>query len=387
MAYFKKYNGYYVKDAEAIKHVNISGNTVTTKDADGNTVDQFNLPGGGFPSATYMSYINPTIIKAYQKHMTDSLNTSGDPGLVLGNEVIGYADITFENDEFTLGDLHIQTIHSWQTFSKDGNVQFNSQLGYENNYCRQIRPNRYRALVNVGKYNKNITITPDVTTRVMTVYNDSGSFTGTCTVKDPSGKTIGSAIVVGVKPCLDTSYQNTGVDLYLAEQGRILAYLNSTTDRLLQNILVEVEIMLYDFDVENFLAAPVNTPFIESANGYVAHIDSTFKEDSYVTTNVVVKNRGNVSGYYIDEYKLIYDSDRHAWRWNLTSSQEIPTDLTSGTFYNTTFTFNTYLYRDGDDDARYGMEAVAYMVGLGQGSPAAVSRSDAIPIGGFNYWE
>lgn len=387
MADFKKYNGYNVKDASALAHASVSGNTLTTTNRDGNVVDTINLPGGGFPSATYMSYLDSKFVQAHQNTInTDVFNhtmsrTNGcDLGLVASEEVVGYADLTFASNKFTLGDLHVQTIHSWQTFSKDGNVQFNSNLGYENNYLRQIRPNRYRAFVTVGKYGQSITVASDSITTIMQMSM------GSVGVKDPSGKTIGSATIVGVEPYIDETNGSKGpVGLYI-EGVKIEAYQNSGSSKVVKKFIVEVEIMLYDIDVENFLAAPNNnTPFIESANGYSYSQDaSTF--DSIAETRVVVKNRANISGYYLDEYKLTYDSTNDSWSWVRTASKAIPDNLTSGTFYNKTFTFEHYIVNVSTSEYQESVSAVAYMIGLGQGSSAAVSRSDAIPLASWLCW-
>lgn len=381
MADFIKYNGYNVKDASALAHASISGKTLTTTDRKGRVVDTVQLPGGDFPSATYMSYLSNDFVLGFQRARRSISDSNSLPiGLMLGQNVIGYAGTTWVSNKFQIDFINFCSVKSWQTFSKDGNVEFNEELGYTNNYLRQIRPNVYKAVINVGAFDGNsnprtITVNADTATTVAQVKNN-------LFVSDHVGR-IGYAIVTGVRSSLDNSFNETGLiySVNFNSNGNytnIVAYNPSSTNRLVTSVLVEVEIMLYDNAVEKFLANPVTTTaFIESANGYEIGVDSNTGEN-YAKTKIVIKNNTN-ENYLLEEWKLAYDpayaSYGGAWSYNQTHTETVAPQGVSP--HNITYEY-THTIASTDE-----MPSAVYYV-LMNSLGVVVAISDAIPIPRFS---
>ncbi len=359
MAYFKKYNGYYVKDAEALKHVSINGNTVTTKDADGNTVDQFKLPGG-FPSGTYMSYLSPNVLEPYMKAASRRFFVSSwmNYGNNVFGDLIGSADITYtsgDNAKFTLNSISVETLRAWRTYSKDSNGALNSELAYYNNYLRQIRPSSYRAEIAFCS-NDSVPINANLAKTFLSLSSDA------LRVNTAAGRLLGYGRIVGAR-IVPYMTGNAEKVMCIIDGPNIIGMNLSTNTVYVRGFVLDVEVIIQDDLEEHFLANPtLSVPFIESANVSAA-------TSSQVTTTVVVKTAPEASStYYLDEYVLQLDNSTKKYAWTVNSSQEILVESVKPN--NHTFTFN---YTPGSY-----FEAVAYKI------RNLNSESDALPIPAYD---
>ncbi len=382
MANFKKYNGYWVKDASALAHASIDGKTLTTTDREGRTVDTLTLPGGDglITSATHMSYWDKGLITAYNKCCREAFTNNNDPtsngncalGQVIGSEMIGYGEITWDssNSCFSLEGIRAVTTHGWRTFTKDitqGGAT--TQASFRNNLCRQYRPSNYKAYLSVGMKDKSITIPAGASRTILKTKSSM-------MLREPAGYGNGYVTLAKAIPTTDNNYTGVGVQFYLAPRF-IEAYNPTSSDITIKSFVVELDCVLYNEYAERFFFDEPNIPFIEGIN-----CTSLTKDDGVSeTTSVIVKHHDGNSGIYLYEFKLTLDASTGEWSWVESNRQALGDGPASDTNNNKIFTF-THLIQSSDySNIQYYTSAVAYALG-GSGSSIGVNAyfTDGIPI-------
>lgn len=361
MADFKKYNGYNVKDASALAHASISGNTLTTTNREGNVVDTLTLPGGSFSSPIYKNHNEDPLDDALAV-VAKETDMSND---VRGVDFWGHVTSTlvdWDPDHPAIqmdGTMYADTINAWQNFAAS-----NEQYGvssYQTAYKRQIRPKTYRVAANYTKTG-GFTITAGST--YLIAYLPDGM-----TVQNPDGRTIGTAVPVSVRPIVGATYASP-VTLEIVG-GVINAYNTSSTDSVILGFKVEFDVIIYDrFNIEFQENEEMYVPFIE---GVYSHIitDSALGTKT-VETKVIVKNAGPDTIYELDEYEL--QQVNGAWEWVKTDTRAIPTSSVM-TYYNETFTFRHALGALNDSSEKLYTGALWYRVSL---NDSTQSTSDVV---------
>lgn len=393
MADFKKYNGYYVKDASALAHASIDGSTITTTDREGNVVDSFELPGGDslILSATHMSYWAPKLTQAYAISSRDAFrnsNTTNDMystsavGQVIGDEMIGYGEIAWDdtNSMFTLGDIRALTTHGWQTFTKDTDQNGASDRStYKNNLCRQFRPINYKAFLNVGKKDKSITIAAGAKQTILKANNN-------VYLRDPGGVVIGCVSIVKAIPAIASeNFNGVGLQLYFGPTNLnnitdVVACNPTSSPVLIESFVLELDVTLYDTYAEKFFFEEPNVPFIEGINCTSLTGDGS-TTDMTEQTSVVVKHHDYTSGNYLIEAKLILNKDTGEWSWVKNAQQALGQGPIEGNNHNLIYTFNHLIGNTEFTNWQYYTSAVAYAIGVGGSSIGATHGfTDAIPI-------
>lgn len=390
MAYFKKYNGYYVKDAEAIKHVNLNGQTVTTTDADGNTVDQFNLPGGDslITSATHMSYWPAKLTQAYAISSKDAFKNSNivdvmstcAVGQVIGSEMIGYGEIDWDdsNSRFTLSDIRALTTHGWQTFTKDVSESgATTRASYRNDLLRQFRPINYKAFLNVGMKGKSITISAGYKQTILRSNNS-------VYLRDPGGVVIGCVSIAKAIPTIGWDADGAGLLLYFGMTDNVItdvvAYNPTSSDITLQSFVLELEVTLYNTYAQKFFFEAPNVPFIEGINCTSLTGDGT-TTNMIEQTSVVVKHHDNTSGKYLIEAKLTLNTSTGEWSWVKSRQQNLGQGPIEGNNHNLIYTFDHTIVATDFSTIQAYTSAVAYAIGVSGSSIGATDGfTDAIPI-------
>ena len=391
MADFVKYNGYSVKDASALAHANISGNTLTTTDRKGRTVDSLELPGGGdslITSATHMSYWPVKLTQAYAISIKDAFRNSNAVdvmslcalGQVIGSEMIGYGEIAWDNDSsrFTLSDIRALTTHGWRTFTKDVTQSGASDRStYTNNLCRQFRPINYKAFLNVGMKDKSITINAGAKQTILRSNNS-------VYLRDPGGVVIGCVSIAKAIPTIGWEGAGAGLLLYFGMTDSaitdVVAYNPTSSSITLQSFVLELEVTLYSTYAERFFFDEPNTPFIEGINCNSLTGDG-FNRDMVEKTSVVVKHHDDTNGNYLIEAKLTLNTSTGEWSWVKSDQKNLgqgPIDVNN---HNLIYNFNhTILSTDYTTNQEY-TSAVAYAIGTSGSSIGATDGfTDAIPI-------
>ena len=366
MADFVKYNGYNVKDANALAHASISGKTLTTTDRKGRTVDSLELPGGEFSSPMYKKY-DP-------QNMTDALATIVTEDDI-GNEVRsmefwGYTTSTVvdwdpDHPAIQVGDtIYADTLHAWKNYATS-----NDQYGvssYQTAYQRQIRPTTY-------KTNAFFTRTEGFNIAAGSRYEVIHlSSSGYMTVKAPDGRTIGYAVPVSAEIIGDQyAFSAIAKILYGTTTQSVFVYNPSTANIYIRGVKITFDVVLIDDFTTKFLQNEnVNTPFIEGVYTSIATDSAT--NTRTVETKVIVKNKSANTNYTLDEYEL--EQVDGAWSWVKKSTQAIPTTSVM-TYYNQEYTFKYPLGpRSGDTSKKYS-GAVWYSVSL---SDLSIDTSDVV---------
>lgn len=350
MADFVKYNGYNVKDANALAHANISGNTLTTTDRKGRTVDNLQLPGGSFSSPIYKNHNEDPLDQALAVVAKETELSNEVRGVELWGHT--YSEVlNWDPDKPAIqmyGTITADTINAWQNFA--ANTKDYNNMAYQNAYRRQIRPKTYRVAANYTKTG-GFTITAG-STYLIAYLPDS------ITVQTPDGRTIGTAVPVSVRPIVGSTY---AAPVILDMVGGVInAYNTSSTDITILGFKVEFDVIIYDqFNTEFLENEDMYIPFIE---GVYSHIltDSALGTKT-VETQVIVKNRGPDTIYELDEYEL--QQVNGDWNWVKTSTQTIPTTSVM-TYYNETFTFRHALGALNDSSEKLYTGALWYRVSL-----------------------
>lgn len=398
MADFKKYNGYYVKDANALAHASISGSTLTTTDRDGNTVDQLNLPGGLALSAVPMSYWPKKLVNSYAISSKDAFvnaNTISGVyfpcavGQVLGSEMIGYGEISWDtsNSKYLLTGIRALTTHGWQTFTKDiTQTGASNKSTFRNNLCRQFRPSTYKAYVNIGMNGKSITIAAGAKQTICSVAGTSGT---TIPVKDPGNIGIGYASVAKAIPTVGIDADGIGAEIGAGLQlyfgfvdtstKEVVAYNPTSSPIVIQSFVIELDVVLFNENVSNFYFDEPDVPFIEGINCTSLTNDAT--DGMVEQTSVVVKHHDNTNGKYLIEAKLTLNTSTGEWSWVKNSQKALGQGPIEGNNHNLIYNFShTILSADWSNMQIY-TSAVAYAIGE-SGSSIGLTNgfTDAIPI-------
>ena len=361
MADFVKYNGYNVKDANALAHASISGKTLTTTDRKGRTVDTLQLPGGSFSSPIYKNHNEDPLDDALAVVSKETDLTNEVRGVDFWGHVTSTL-VDWDPNKPAIqmdGSMYADTINAWQNFAAT-DTQYGTS-SYPTAYRRQIRPKTYRAAANYSKAG-GFTITAG-STYLIAYLPDS------MTVYAPDGETIGKAAPVSVRPIVGATYA-APVILEMTG-GSIKAYNTSSTDSVILGFKVEFDVILYDRFITEFQEnEEMYVPFIE---GVYSHIitDSALGTKT-VETKVIVKNAGPDTIYELDEYELQQVNGN--WNWVKTSTQSIPTSSLM-TYYNETFTFRHALGALNDSSKKLYTGALWYRVSLNDG---AQSTSDVV---------
>lgn len=390
MANFKKYNGYWVKDASALAHASINGTTLTTTDRDGRTVDTLTLPGGDslITSATHMSYWPAKLTQAYaisskdafiNSNMVDVMSTC-TLGQVIGSEMIGYGEIGWDdsNSRFTLSDIRALTTHGWQTFTKDiTQTGASDRSTYRNNLCRQFRPINYKAFLNVGMKDKSITISAGYKQTILRANNS-------VYLKDPGGVVIGCVSIAKAIPTIGWDANGAGLLLYFGMTDSaitdVVAYNPTSSDITLQSFVLELEVTLYNTYAQKFLFDAPNTPFIEGINCTSLTGNGT-TTNMVEQTSVVVKHHDNTSGEYLIEAKLTLNTSTGEWSWVKSSQQNLGQGPIEGNNHNLIYTFDHTIVATDFSTVQAYTAAVAYAIGVnGHSIGATDGFTDAIPI-------
>lgn len=362
MADFVKYNGYFVKDANALAHASISGKTLTTTDRKGRTVDTLTLPGGEFSSPIYKNSNEDPLVQALAVVSTET---------DIGNEIrsldfwgsVTSTVVDWDPDKPAIqmdGTIYGDTIHAWQNFAAS-----DEQYGvssYQTAYKRQIRPKTYRATATYTR-EEGFTIAAGSTYLIGYLPTDM-------TVQTPDFRTIGTAVPVSVRPVLGSVYAAPVV--LEMNNGQIIAYNTSATSVYISGFTVEFDIILFDLFTIEFLGDEnTTTPFIEGVDANILTDSATGTKT--VETKVIVKNKSTNATCTLDEYELQKQNDG-TWGWIQTSTQTIPTSSLM-TYYNEIFTFQHPLGARNDDTTKKFSGAVWYRVST---SGLAISTSDVV---------
>lgn len=395
MADFKKYNGYYVKDANALAHASIDGNTLTTTNREGNVVDSFELPGGDslILSATHMSYWPAKLTQAYalssknafkNSNIVSDMFTTCSVGQVIGSEMIGYGEIAWDtsNSKYTLSGIRALTTHGWQTFTKDiTQTGASDRSTYKNNLCRQFRPINYKAYLNVGMKDKSITLAAGSTQTICSVIGTGSSIT----LKDPGGVGIGYASIAKAIPTIGNE-GGAGLQLYFgATDGtniKDIVACNPTSSSIkIYSFVLELDVTLYNTYAERFFFDEPDAPFIEGINCTSLTGDGS-TTDMVEQTSVVVKHHDNQNGLVLIEAKLILDKTTGEWSWVKNAQQALGQGPIEGNNHNLIYTFDHNILLTTDfSNWQYYTSAVAYAIGVSGSSIGATHGfTDAIPI-------
>lgn len=386
MADFKKYNGYNVKDASALAHASISGNTLTTTNREGNVVDTLTLPGGSSNiSATSMAYHNPSIDKAYSQSVNalfiddPDMNLPYTTGQVLSDEMIGYGEVTYDTGLYTLGSIYAQTIRSWDTYDRTdmmgGAGQDTNNVGdvdsFENNASLLHRKARYKTYLRVGKNGVYTTVAANSAKRIMITGGGGSQILTTIPVKAPNGAVQGYATIVGVTPLIKcdrsgSTIEKAGLIMYYNKNGAVVAYNATAADIRVDSFLLELEVILESqyCDDRSWIS---NDPYIKYLNIEKPTADFTQMQ---VNTNVIVHSAIGTTDKKLFEYRLTKSSSG-VWSWTATSVA-IP-DTSSSTYYNTKITRQL---TNSDDFC----SAVAYAIGVGTSVVGDAFFTDALPL-------
>lgn len=378
MADFKKYNGYNVKDASALAHASIDGNTLTTTNREGNVVDTLTLPGGSSHiSASSMAYHNKSIDQAYSLGLANMFN--GDPdmnlpyafGQVMSDEMIGYGSITYDTGLYTLGSIYAQTIRSWDTYDRTdmmgGAGHDANNIGdtdsFEDNSSMLHRKARYRTYLCVGKSNVYTTVTAGSAKRIMTTSGDGGNGNN-LPVKAPNGAVQGYANIVGVKPLLvcsrsGSSYtvDRAGLIMYYDKTAGVVAYNATSADIRVDAFILELEVILesqycdYRYWIDN-------DPYIKYLNIEAPTGDAM--SDIKVKTNIIVHSSIGTTDKDLFEYKLTKNSSG-VWSW-ASSTTAIP-NTDASTYFNTKMTKEHTLQNGSTFEYNDYTSAVVYAIG------------------------
>lgn len=398
MADFVKYNGYNVKDAYALAHASLSGNTLSTTDRKGRPVDSIELPTGLTTSAVPMSFWPKKLVKAYAISSKDAFvnanTTSGvyfpcAVGQVLGSEMIGYGEISWDtsNSKYLLTGIRALTTHGWQTFTKDITQDGASNRStYRNNLCRQFRPSTYKAYVNVGMKDKSITIAAGAKQTICSVAGSSGI---TIPVADPGGVGIGYASVAKAIPTVGIDADGTGTKIGAGLQlyfgfvdtatKEIVAYNPTSSPIVIQSFVIELDVVLFNENVSNFYFNEPDAPFIEGINCTSLTNDPT--DGMVEQTSVVVKHHDTQSSLYLIEAKLTLNTSTGEWSWVKSDQEALGQGPIEGNNHNLIYNFShTILSADWSNMQVY-TSAVAYAIGASGSSIGATHGfTDAIPI-------
>lgn len=383
MADFVKYNGYNVKDASALAHASVSGNTLTTTDRKGRTVDSIELPGGLALSATHMSYWPKKLVTSYNNSCEDAFRNTNDVstsnancavGQVIGSEMIGYGEIDWNSSSscFTLTGIRAVTTHGWRNFTRDTSTSNpTTKSSFKNDLCRQYRPINYKAYLNVGMKDKSITI-PAGTTK--TILQPQPKLV----LKEPAGYANGYVAISKVIPTADTNNTGIGVQLYYVAHNSVKAYNPTSSDVVIKSFVVELDITFYNEYAERFFHDAPDVPFIEAINCTSLTDDSNGIVEK---TSVVVKHHDHTSNYYLYEFKLTLDNSTGAWSWTQSNIQALGDGPASDTNRNKLFTFSHTILTSDFMTAQTYTSAVAYALGAG-GSSIGVNAyfTDGIPL-------
>jgi len=366
MADFVKYNGYNVKDANALAHASISGNTLSTTDRKGRTVDTLQLPGGSFSSPMYKKYDPQT--------MTDALATVVTEDDI-GNEVRslefwGHTTSTVvtwdpEHPAIQVGDtIYAETLHAWKNYANSDDQYGVSS--YQTAYQRQIRPTTYKTNALFTR-DEGFTIAAGTKYEVVRISNS-----GYITVKAPDGRTIGYAVTVSAEVIGDQLASSAIVKILSGTSVQsVFVYNPSTTNMYIRGVKITFDVVLIDDFTTKFLQNEnVNTPFIEGVYTSIEADSATGTRT--VQTRVIIKNRSSNTTYTLDEYEL--QQVDGAWSWVKKSTQAIPT-TTSGTYYNQEYTFQYPLGPRKGDTSKTFSGAVWYRVSL---SDLSIDTSDVV---------
>lgn len=350
MAEFKKYNGYYVKDASALAHASISGKTLTTLDRDGRTVDTLTLPGGNTPSATSMAYHNASIDQAYALSVNSIFNGNPDMsepftfGQVMSDEMIGYGEITYNTGLYTLGSIYAHTIRSWNTYDRtdgipgpghDNNTNIGDTDSFETGESYLHRKSNYKAYLCVGKSNVYTTVTAGSAKRIMATSGNGGNMSE-IPVKAADGAIYGYATIVGVKPLIKGSRSGSsytvdraGLIMYYDKTAGVVAYNATSADIRVDAFILELDVIIESqyCDVRSM----INNPYIKYLN-IEAPIGTMSSDTIQIRTNVIVHSRVESTSDKLVEYKLTHNTSG-VWSWSRDTAPIPDVDVSS--YYNT----------------------------------------------------